>query len=161
MRRAIAGLAVAATMATGAGGQAGAASFDATLTGTGVDRSTEFPVAGDQMVILSLALYESLTSADPANPFNGAHGPCFGRIDVAAGKARGDGYCTFDARDGKVVIRWTADETTPDGVTRGGWQVYAGSGEWVGATGGGRFVQTIDLKTGHLVNNVTGKVTLK
>ncbi|WP_264213531.1 hypothetical protein [Leisingera thetidis] len=105
--------------------------------------------------------YENVEMEDADHPMNGAAGPCFGAVEIAAGTVDGGGFCAFtDSAGGKVVLHWSAEAMDPSGALTGSWNLTGGTGQWADAEGGGSFSSLTDPETGTFVNTITSSVTM-
>ncbi len=141
-----------------------AAQADTMMTkGKGMGQAaTQVVQVGEGHMIMGLnttyATYE-MESAD--DPMQGMSGPCFGAMEVMAGKVSGGGNCAFTHANGDMAsIKWTATGMSPEGAITGDWEVTGGTGKWMGATGGGTFSSLTDQATGASENSVEGEVNL-
>lgn len=140
---------------------ASAASFNAAATGTATGESIAYEIAEGHMVIHNMSQYTAMQTSDPANPMNGATGPCFGVVEMIQGAVSGGGKCVFtDLQGDHMVIDWTAEGATPEGGSSGTWTLVGGSGKYHGGSGGGAFQTTGMMPDSTEINAITGEITL-
>lgn len=115
----------------------------------------------DHMIMHTNTAYSTYEMDSADDPMQGMSGPCFGAMEVMAGKVSGSGYCAFTHQNGDMAsIHWSATGMSPEGAVTGEWHVTGGTGKWMGATGGGTFSSMTDQATGMSENTVEGEVTL-
>ena len=115
----------------------------------------------NHMVMHTNTAYSTYEMEAADDPMQGMSGPCFGSMEVMAGKVSGGGHCAFTHANGDMAaIKWTATGMSPEGAITGDWEVTGGTGKWMGATGGGTFSSMTDQATGANENTVEGEVTL-
>lgn len=123
---------------------------------------TEVMTLGEgHMVMHTNTLYATYEMDSADDPMQGMTGPCFGSMEVMAGKVAGGGHCAFTHTSGDMAsIKWTATGMSPEGAVTGDWEVTGGTGAWMGATGGGKFSSLTNPETGASENTIEGEVTL-
>lgn len=140
---------------------ASAGSFESTGTATGQSKNTPHPVAEGHVLMQMHTEYDGFDMADTSNPLHGAAGPCFGSLEIAAGRISGGGLCRLTDTAGEhAVIRWQSERLDAEGQNHGVWMVLGGTGKWAGASGGGRFAAKADPETGTTTNQLSGAVSL-
>ena len=143
---------------------ASAAQADTMMTkGKGMGQSSQEVMAlgENHMLIHTSTSYDTYQMDSADDPMQGMKGPCFGSMEVMAGKVAGGGHCAFTHMNGDMAsIKWTATGMSPEGAVTGDWEVTGGTGKWMGATGGGTFSSMTDQATGASENTVEGEVTL-
>lgn len=147
--------------ALAAGSTAAGATWDQGGQGSGTSTSTVKEIGENHMVMQVSSSYETVQMEDPDHPMNGASGPCFGAVEIAAGAATGGGICAFtDSTGSMVVLHWDAEAMEATGALTGSWTISGGTGPWAEASGGGRFSSLTDPASGSFVNTITSSVTL-
>ena len=128
----------------------------------GTTNSEITPIDKGHVLINIASTYKVFEVNDPSNPFKDMTGKCWGAFEIKAQSASGSGNCAFtDASGDKNYNYWTANGLAPDGAVLGTWTLIAGTGKYLGASGGGGFHSLTDREKGTAVNTVTGAITLK
>lgn len=144
-----------------AGTGALADSYDAYAMGFAKSENVTTAISDALIVVDSRTNYERFETNDAANPLATATGPCFGSVMIKAGQVSGGGHCNFtDKDDDMVIISWTPQGRSADGLLIGIWSIEGGTGKWDGSTGGGSF-HAGDRPDGSYQNDIRGAITLR
>lgn len=116
----------------------------------------------DHFVMNSRVTYSTFKMSDETHPLNQMTGPCVGTMEVRGGAVEGNGVCVLDGIEGdRLLLGWVARRMDPKGRIAGYWNVNAGAGRWLQASGGGTFVSEVNRANGTATNTIKGAVTLR
>lgn len=133
---------------------------DGVATGQAETEIVEF--GADHQVMNSRIEYSTFKMSDETNPMNQVSGPCFGTMEIRGGAVQGNGVCVLDGLEGdRVLLGWVARRVDPRGRIAGYWNVNAGTGRWLQASGGGTFLSEVNRANGTATNTIRGAVTLR
>jgi hypothetical protein len=158
-------------LAAAAAAPAISASISAQGVAAGDETATVNRIDLDHVLIWTAIEFDPIGTEDPASPFSGLGGPCFGQVEVDGTSVSGGGYCTWTDGDGdSLTTRWTAtgpgeesglgeSSLTTSVTTAGDWEALSGTGKWEGVTGGGIYRMGVEPTTGRHVNHLAGELT--
>ncbi|MFN0264157.1 hypothetical protein ACKTEK_09805 [Tepidamorphus sp. 3E244] len=134
--------------------------YNASGTGTAIDRSVVRQIGDNHLAIMHMAEYSEFKPDTADNPMAGLNGDCFGFIEVLGMSTQGNGFCQWtDIAGNGVTVRWEVDSLNQDGSTNGNWRFVAGTGPWEGVSGGGTY--TVSMGEGQTrTNKITGAYVL-
>ena len=136
--------------------------MDGSGVATGTSNNVVTPLGEKHVLVKSQTTYESFAMTDPAHPYNGMTGECFGSFEMKIPSAAGSGSCVFTDDTGDVsATQFVVTGMTDDGAVTGTWAIIGGTGKFSGASGGGAFSSRTDQKTGKFQNTVSGAMILK
>lgn len=99
-------------------------------------------VAPNHVIVSAGAHGTGYVTRDAQSPLKGAYGPCVLFNEVIDGKPNGELRCVrSDAQGDKFLITGKVKSYTATGAMSGSYTVTGLTGKWVGASGGGNFVE--------------------
>lgn len=141
---------------------AGQTTYQISVQQSGVARDANYPLMpDDHRLFMGASEWHPAVVEDPAIPFRGLHGVCFGMTELKADLVvGGGGFCTYEDADGdRYTSSWVPKDSARGAGSSGEWTAIGGTGKFEGVTGGG--VYRIGRIAGDLrTRQLSGVLTL-
>lgn len=108
--------------------------------------------------VMEIAFTGFAIMGDPNHPLQMSNQDCFGTAEFDSGgnTVKAGGFCTLADKDHEALWVWWGED-----ANGGTWGVYAGTGKYDGATGGGTWEWATLWPDGKRDNNWRGEINLK